>query len=186
MVVHADPKDQSGFCDSPRRLGVALARLVIARRMIVDEDDSGGADLKRALDDLARIGRRLADRAFPEQVVGHQLILRGQEEDPEALVDQIGHVGLQIVEQLAGGRDDLAIGELQAQAVKQRRLDIPQKACRLGADAARAIVRADGQRGRQRAEFGDQRGGPGGGFGRPGPPKECVQEGSAPFARNRR
>ena len=65
-------------------------------------------------------------------------------------------------------------------------LNVRQIARRLGADAARTIVRSDGERSRKRTEFRDQRGGPGGGFGGPGSTEERVQEGSAPFARNRR
>ena len=186
MIVEADAQDHRCFRDAARGLHVALARLVIAGRVVVDEDDPGGTDLQRALHDFARIGRRFPDRAFPDQIVRHQLVLRGEEKDTEALVDQIAHVRLQIIEQLARGGDDRPVLQLEPQAVEQGGLDIPQIACRLGPDAACAVPGAGGERGGQRAEFGDQRVGPGSGLGRPGPSEERVQEGSAPNAFSRR
>ena len=186
MIVDANAHDQGGLGDPPGRVDIALARLVVARRMVVDEDDAGRAHFESALDDLARVSGRLADRALPDQVVGHQLVLRGEEEHPEPLVDQIGHVRLQIVEQLLGGGDDRPLGERQAQAVQQRRLDAGEEAGRLPADGARALGAARRQRRRQRAEFGDQGVGPGGGVAGPGGPEERIQEGSAPFLISRR
>ena len=58
------------------------------------------------------------------------------------------------------------------------KLELPDGAT--GLDAARAIGAADGERRRQRPEFGDQGFGPAGGFGGPGGAEERVQEGSAP------
>ena len=68
----------------------------------------------------------------------------------------------------------------------QGHLNIGEKARRLGADAARAITGADGERRRQRAELRDQGVGPGAGFGGPGAAEEGVQERSAPFRVSRR
>ena len=60
-------------------------------------------------------------------------------------------------------------------------LNVRQIARRLGADAARTIVRSDGERSRKRTEFLDQRSRPEGGVCGPGGAEEGVQEGSAPF-----
>ena len=123
MVVDADAHRRGGGDDPAGRLDVALARLVAAGRVVVDENDAHRADVERALDHLARIGRRLADRPFPDEIVGDQLVARGEEERAEPLVAKVRHVRPEIIEQLARGGDDRSVRQRQSKAVEQAFLD---------------------------------------------------------------
>ena len=147
----------------------------------MDKNHADRADLKRALHHLARIGRRLADRPVPDEIVGDQLVLRGQEERPEPLDCEVRHVGAQIIEQLARGRDDRPPRQRQAKAVEEAVLDMAKEACGLRADDPRLLAGLGGESRRKRAEALDQSVGPAGGVGGPGWAEERVQEGSAPL-----
>ena len=99
MVVDADFERAAGLGDAAGGVDVALARLRIAGRVVVGEDQGGGADLERAAHDLARIDRRLVDRALAHHLVAQQPVLRIEEEDAQPLGRQVRHVGEEIVDQ---------------------------------------------------------------------------------------
>ena len=139
-------------------LDVALARHRIAGRVIVGEDQSGGADLERAAHDLARIDRGFVDRAFAHHLVAEQAVLRVEEQHPQPLGRQVRHVGEQIVEQR------LRIGEDRARSTTSARSDVQHHVADHAemADAglpgpriAGLGVRPGGEHRRQRPEFLD-------------------------------
>ena len=64
----------------------------------MDEDDRGRRELERPLDHLARIDRRVVDRADLLHLVGDQHVLLVEEEDAELLDRLEGHRGAAIVD----------------------------------------------------------------------------------------
>ena len=74
VIVHGDPER---LCDVDDRLGhldVGLRRRRIAGGVVVHQDDRGRGQLERALDDLARIDRRVVDRTGLLQLIGNELV----------------------------------------------------------------------------------------------------------------
>lgn len=67
--------------DLARQLDVRVQGRAIAARMVVHEDDGGGGKLQRAAGDLARIDRRMIDRALSGLLVCVQLVLAVEIED---------------------------------------------------------------------------------------------------------
>ena len=83
-----------------QRLGqelVGARRLGGARRMVVRQDHRRGAELERALDDLARIDARLRQRAAEHLLEAQQPALRVEEEDGEDLVLAAAELQLQVL-----------------------------------------------------------------------------------------
>ena len=64
---------------------VLLARLGVAARMVVDEDDRGGVIFERPADHLADVDRGLVDRAFRHRLVSDQHVPRVEVEDLAAI-----------------------------------------------------------------------------------------------------
>ena len=63
--------------------------------------DRGRGEFQRALDHLARIDRRMVDRADALRFVGDQAVLLVEEQDPEFLAVRERHRGAAIVDHLA-------------------------------------------------------------------------------------
>ena len=63
VVVDGDPERRGDRDDVERHLHVLRRGRRIARGMVVHQDDRGGGEFERALDDLARIDRRVIDSA---------------------------------------------------------------------------------------------------------------------------
>ena len=83
VVEHLDAERPRHLHDLPGHLHIGLRRRRIARGMIVHQDERGGRQFERALDHLARIDRRVVDRALLQHLVGDQLVLLVEEQDAE-------------------------------------------------------------------------------------------------------
>ena len=70
--------------------------------MVVREDHRRGAELERALDDLARVDAGLRQRAAKHLLEAEQAALRVEEEDGEDLVLAAAELQLQVLLDLAG------------------------------------------------------------------------------------
>src|SRR3546814_971404 len=80
MVVDGDPQLCRGLGDVAGDRDVLPARLRVAARVVVDEDERGGAEFERALHHLADIDGRLVDRPLAHQFVADQPVARRSEE----------------------------------------------------------------------------------------------------------
>ena len=103
MIVQSDLERLGGRRDLARHVDIGARGRGIAARMIVHQDDGRGAELQRALDDLARIDRRVIDRALALHFVGDQDVLAVEEQDAEFLVGAARHRGGAIIEQRRPG-----------------------------------------------------------------------------------
>ena len=110
----AMPSGLAGLDDRLGHVDVGARRRRIARRVVVDEDDRGGRQFQRALDHLARIDRRVVDRAGLLHFVGDQGVLLVEEQDAELLALLEGHRRAAIVEHLVPGGQHLAALDLAA------------------------------------------------------------------------
>jgi len=63
VVVQSESERGGGSLDVLCYGDVGLGGGRVARGMVVHQDQCGGAELERALDDLARVDRRVIDRA---------------------------------------------------------------------------------------------------------------------------
>ena len=94
------PSASAAFATSLRHLDVVARRLGVARGMIVHQDQRGGVERQRALDDLARIDRRVVDGAALLHLVGDQHVLAVEEEDAELLGLLVRQSGVAVVDEL--------------------------------------------------------------------------------------
>src|SRR5690606_772951 len=72
VVVDGDPEVSSGLHDALGDLDIGTARLGAAARVVVHEDERGGAEVESAADHLTRVDRRLVDRTVADMVIAHQ------------------------------------------------------------------------------------------------------------------
>jgi hypothetical protein len=135
------------------------ARLGVAARVVVDEDQRGGADVERFPDHFARVDRGFVDRAFLRLVIEDQAVAGVEVEHPHALDRQVRHVDREIVEQRLPAPEDRLPADLAAgHAPGGQRDDLE----RGGADFAHAghfgerVVIGVENRG-ERAETGEER-----------------------------
>ena len=103
VVVHGDAERLADLDDGLRHLDVGARGRRVAGGMVVHEDDGGRGKLERAADHLARIDRRVVDRAGLLHLVGEELVLLVEEEDAELLALLVGHGGAAIVEKRRPG-----------------------------------------------------------------------------------
>ena len=89
VVVHGNAERTRHFDHCLGHLDVGARGRGIARGVIVDQDDGGRRQFQRALDDLARIDRRMVDGAFLLLLVGDQLIALVEEQDAELLASPL-------------------------------------------------------------------------------------------------
>lgn len=105
VVQHSDVQEAQGFLQALGDLAVRFARLWIAARMVVEEDDSHRVELKSALCDDSGMNLAAVDGAG-EQVLGrNDVVLVVQEDDPEDFVRQVGAAGHQVIAGLVGAVD---------------------------------------------------------------------------------
>ena len=102
MVVNLYLQGLGGENDFRRRFDIAAAGIGIARRMVVNEDQPGCADLQRPAHDLARIDRGFEDRSPADDLVADQPVAAVEEQHPELLALGMGLVEHQIIEQRPG------------------------------------------------------------------------------------
>ena len=74
VIVHGDAEIFRGFDDLFGHLDIGLRRRGVAGGVVVHQDDGGGRQLQRALDDLAHIDRRVVDGAFLLHFVGDDAV----------------------------------------------------------------------------------------------------------------
>ena len=79
MVVGCDFRVTSGFHQVADQADVLLAWRRVARRMIVDEDDRGRAELRRARHHLADVDEGLVDAPGSHSLMGQQHVLGVEE-----------------------------------------------------------------------------------------------------------
>ena len=80
VVVHRDAERLGGVDDVARDGDVGLRRGRVAGRMVVHQDQGGGVQFEGALDDLARVVRRVVDRAALLPLVFDQHVLAVEEQ----------------------------------------------------------------------------------------------------------
>ncbi|EGD08691.1 hypothetical protein XVE_3075 [Xanthomonas vesicatoria ATCC 35937] len=86
-------------------LAVRFARLRIATRVVVEEDDSDRVELQGTLGDDPAMDLAAVDSAG-EQVLGrNDVVLVVQEDDPEDFVRQVSTAGNQVAAGLVGAMD---------------------------------------------------------------------------------
>lgn len=181
MVVDANVECATGLHDLKRGLNVAAAWCRIARRMIVNEDESRRSHLESVAHDLSRIDRGLIDRTFGCRV-REQSVLRVEEENPEAFDRAASHVSTKIIDQLLRRGQEWAAERSHLQAAKHDRTDGSQQINGIAVAAQSLGLRGRGGRhdAGQGAELADQPLGPDCGVRRPERAKEPIQELSAP------
>jgi hypothetical protein len=94
--------------------------------MIVHQDQRRGAELKRALDNLARIDGRVVNGSALLPLVPDQHVLAVEEQDVELLDLTVRDLGAAIIDKLVPGVDDRPLLQLRAhqpQCRFPRRLD---------------------------------------------------------------
>ena len=123
MIVQLDAQPLADLGDVAGDGDVLFARAWIAARVVVHQDQAGGAEIERPADHFARVDRRFAGRSLAEMLVADQHVLRVQEQDPNAFDRQMGKVGAQIVEQRLPAVDDRPAPHFRRQQPQRRRLD---------------------------------------------------------------
>src|SRR6185312_4273045 len=98
MVMDRDVQGLRGGGDFTRHVDVRTTGRRIATRMIVHQNDGGGAEFERTLDNLARINGRVVDRAARLNLVGDEDVLAVEEKDTKFLIRIAGHGGGAIVD----------------------------------------------------------------------------------------
>ena len=88
--------------------------------MIVHQDDRGGRQLKRTLDHLARIDRRVVDGAGLLDLIGDHLIAFVEEDDAELLLVGERHGGPAIIEHRGPRRQRRSLLDLPAREPASR------------------------------------------------------------------
>jgi len=106
MVVQYHAERGGGLLDILGHGDVGLGWGRIARRMIVHQDQRRGAELERALDDLARIDRRMVDGSALLAFILDQYILAIEEQDVELLDLAVRDLGAAVIDKLVPGVDD--------------------------------------------------------------------------------
>lgn len=159
VVVHRDPQR---FCHIDHRAGhldVGLRRRWIAGGVIVHHDDRGGGELQRALDDFARIDRRVIDGADLLHLIRNQLVALVEKQDAKLLLVGEGHRGAAIVDYGGPGRQYGAALQLALADAGGRGGDQPDLGDRGLAEAADLTQPRFGRVHRfgERAELADQR-----------------------------
>ncbi|MDT4874841.1 hypothetical protein FQZ97_1101690 [compost metagenome] len=83
--------------------------------MIVDKDDRGCRQFERALDDLARIDRRVVDGAGLLDLIGDRHVALVEEQDAELLLGLVSHRRVAIFDHHRPGREDMLLAQLALQ-----------------------------------------------------------------------
>jgi len=83
VIVHRDAERLRGIDDVARDGDVGFGRGRVAGRMVVHQDQGGSVEFEGALDDLARIDRRVVDRAALLPLVLDQHVLAVEEQQVE-------------------------------------------------------------------------------------------------------
>ena len=83
MIVNHDAERLAEADDLHGHRDVGGGRARVAGRMVVHQDQRCGPEFERAAHDLARIDRRVIDRANALHLVGDELVLLIEEEDAE-------------------------------------------------------------------------------------------------------
>lgn len=105
VVQHSDVQEAQGFLQALGDLAVRFARLWIAARMVVKQDEGDGVELQGTLGDHPAMDFAAVDGAG-EQVLGrNDVVLVVQEDDPEDLLWQVSAAGHQVVAGLVGAVD---------------------------------------------------------------------------------
>lgn len=69
VIVHRYPEVPASLHDPLRNLDVGAARLGVSARVVVDEDQRGGADVEAASDHFARMDGGFVDRPVTDVIV---------------------------------------------------------------------------------------------------------------------
>jgi len=93
VVMHHDTPRLCHGNDLARHGDVGLARRRIDGGMVVDQHDGRGGQFQRPAHDLARIDRRMVDRADLRHLIGDQGVLLVEKQDAELLARLEGHGG---------------------------------------------------------------------------------------------
>ena len=115
VVVHGNAERSCHRDDLLRHLDVGMRRCRIAGRMIVDEDHGCRRKLESPFDDLARIDRRVIDRAGLLHFVGDQLVALVEKEDAKLLLLGEGLGAAAIIEHGRPGRECRPLSHFAAQ-----------------------------------------------------------------------
>ena len=99
VVVHGNPQQPPGFGDALGDLDVGAARLRASARVVVDQNQRGGAEVEAASDHFARVDRGFVDGALARHVVADQSVSAVEVEHADALDRQVRHVDGEVVEQ---------------------------------------------------------------------------------------
>lgn len=105
VVQHSDVQEAQGFLQALGDLAVRFARLWIAARMVVEEDDSHRVELKSALCDDSGMNLAAVDRAKEEMFGCQDVMLGVEEDDAENFVTQMCAAGNQVITGLVGAVD---------------------------------------------------------------------------------
>ena len=96
MVVQFNLEGVGGYLQFARRLDVVPGRLGIARRMIMDNDESGRVEDQGALHDLSRVNGRVINRATLLHLVGDETVLAVKEQYSKLFDLLVSHCSLQV------------------------------------------------------------------------------------------
>lgn len=114
MIMQGHPEALPGRFDGAGDLDVGVAWRGIARGMVVNHHERAGVELKRALDDLARLHRRLVHRAHALLLGDDQAVLAVQKQDMEALTCQMSDGRAAIIQHLVPRIENLALMQVFA------------------------------------------------------------------------
>src|ERR1700730_9894270 len=85
MVMDSNTKQVANFCHLFGHIDIGPGWRGVARRVVVDEDAAGGVKLDGSPEHLARVHRRVIDRAFGQDLVGDQVVALVEVENAELL-----------------------------------------------------------------------------------------------------
>lgn len=161
MIVDAYVESATGLGDLAGGVDVAAARGRIARRMVVNENERGRADVERVAHDLARVDRSLVHRPFRDGF-GKQPILRIEEQNSKPFHRAISHIRAQIVDELLGRGQNRAAESARLEASKHHRAHRAEQIHWpvIPADGAGLRGGMGGESAGKRPEFSDQPLGP--------------------------
>ena len=81
MIMHGDAERRANLDDRLRHLDVGRRRRRIAGGVVVHQNNRGRREFEGALDDFARIDRRMVDRADLLTLVGNQAVALVEKQD---------------------------------------------------------------------------------------------------------
>ena len=103
MVVDIDLQCPAGVYDLLGHVDIRPRGGGIARGVVVQQDDVAARQFQGAAHHLARIDRRVIDRAAVQDLIGDQLVLLVEKQHPELFARLIGQGDADIGQQGAPG-----------------------------------------------------------------------------------